>query len=217
VTIPAIILEQTLSQLDALRDPDFVEIRFDFRDEMIDPREIRKVVDVPLIATNRSQHQGGFAKEDEEKRIEMIIEACDAGYEYADLELTLPLLEKSIETIHGLGSECILSHHDFSVTPSIEQLTLFYSKAKAVGGDLVKLIGTVNNYVENLTYLEFVAKNRGCISFGMGRMGVSSRLLSPLVGGAFTYASAGEGKESAPGQLTLSRMRALYRELGVAT
>jgi 3-dehydroquinate dehydratase len=41
--------------------------------------------------------------------------------------------------------------------------------------------------------------------------------VSPLVGGAFTYASTGEGEESAPGQLTLPRMREIYTAMGVET
>jgi 3-dehydroquinate dehydratase type I len=215
VAIQALTLDQTLSQIQNLRDPDIIEIRFDFRAERIDPHEIIKAVDVPLIATNRSRDQGGATRETEEERIDTIIEACEAGYTYADMELTSPQLNYSVERIHRAGSKCIVSYHDFTNTLTLKELTLHYSKAKAVDGDLVKLIGTVNKYRENLVYLEFVADNQDCISFGMGRKGQPSRLLSPLMGGAFTYASAEEGKESAPGQLTLSRMRAIYRELGV--
>jgi len=49
----------------------------------------------------------------------------------------------------------------------------------------------------------------------MGEAGVISRILSPLFGGEFTYASTKTGSESAPGQLTIAELREIYRVLGV--
>jgi 3-dehydroquinate dehydratase len=53
------------------------------------------------------------------------------------------------------------------------------------------------------------------ICFCMGPVGRVSRVLSPLFGGAFTYAAVARGKEAASGQLTAPEMRQLYRLLGV--
>ena len=64
-------------------------------------------------------------------------------------------------------------------------------------------------------YLRYLESEPGNISFGMGRHGAPSRVMSPLLGGAYTYASASAGKESAPGQLTLWEMRLIYRAMGV--
>jgi 3-dehydroquinate dehydratase len=44
----------------------------------------------------------------------------------------------------------------------------------------------------------------------MGPLGLASRLLSPLAGGDFTFASLSEGAESAPGQVTAEELRKLY-------
>jgi 3-dehydroquinate dehydratase len=49
------------------------------------------------------------------------------------------------------------------------------------------------------------------VSFAMGPSGITSRILSPLLGGYLTYASLGEGKESAPGQVTVSELTKIYR------
>jgi 3-dehydroquinate dehydratase len=49
------------------------------------------------------------------------------------------------------------------------------------------------------------------VSFAMGPLGLASRVLCPLIGGYFTYASLGEGKESAPGQLTVDQLKGIYR------
>jgi len=48
------------------------------------------------------------------------------------------------------------------------------------------------------------------VSFAMGHLGLVSRILCPLVGGYFTYASLGEGRESAPGQLTVGHLKKIY-------
>ena len=48
------------------------------------------------------------------------------------------------------------------------------------------------------------------VSFAMGDLGLISRVLCPLVGGDFTYASIEKGKESAAGQMTVEDLRKLY-------
>jgi 3-dehydroquinate dehydratase len=45
--------------------------------------------------------------------------------------------------------------------------------------------------------------------------GATSRILSPVFGGAFTYASIVKGREAASGQLTVSETKKIYRLLGV--
>ncbi|MCW4048136.1 MAG: type I 3-dehydroquinate dehydratase [Candidatus Bathyarchaeota archaeon] len=215
VAIPAFRLQQTLDQVKALSAPDIIEIRFDYRKELIDINAIREATDIPLIATNRCKEQGGYARETESDRIDLILEACKAGYEYADIELTTENLSQVIKEIKETGSKCIVSHHDFKATPSRRELTRLHDEAKSKGADIVKLIGTANKEEDNLEYLEFLKQHPGNISFGMSRHGIISRLASPLMGGAFTYASAVEGKESAPGQLTIKEMRSIYMTLEV--
>jgi 3-dehydroquinate dehydratase/shikimate dehydrogenase len=45
-------------------------------------------------------------------------------------------------------------------------------------------------------------------------MGLLSRVLSPLAGGYFTYASIETGKESAPGQITVKELIKTYQIIG---
>jgi 3-dehydroquinate dehydratase len=49
----------------------------------------------------------------------------------------------------------------------------------------------------------------------MGELGRVSRLLSPLFGGFFTFASLELGSETAAGQMTIQEMRAAYELLGL--
>jgi 3-dehydroquinate dehydratase/shikimate dehydrogenase len=48
------------------------------------------------------------------------------------------------------------------------------------------------------------------IALAMGEHGLISRLLAPKFGGFLTFASLESGKESAPGQLTVSDLQNIY-------
>ena len=48
----------------------------------------------------------------------------------------------------------------------------------------------------------------------MGEQGKVSRLLSPMFGAFFTFASLDQGNETAAGQMTIQEMRAAYDLLG---
>ena len=67
-------------------------------------------------------------------------------------------------------------------------------------------------FEDNLTVLQLISEfpRIRIVSLAMGPLGVASRVLCPLVGGDFTYASIGPGKESAPGQITVGELRKLY-------
>lgn len=209
--------EQIIARVGRLQQADLIEIRLDHSVEPIDLRRVRDATAKPLIATNRPENQGGHSKEGEESRLATLYGACESGFEYADVELAAPGSGDAVKRVHDLGGKCIVSHHDFKATPTLDELIRMHAEAKSRGADLVKLVGTARCYGDNIAYLSYVSGNPGNISFGMGRHGVPSRVISPLVGGAFTYASTGEGEESAPGQLTLSRMREIYEAMGVET
>jgi 3-dehydroquinate dehydratase type I len=209
--------EQVLARVRGLQQADLLEIRLDYSVEPVDLSRVRDATDKPMIATNRPGYQGGRSKETDESRLGALYAAVEAGFEYADVELAAPGSGDSVKRVHDLGGRCIVSHHDFDATPTLEELCRMHTKAESMGADVVKLVGTATSYGDNMAYLTYVSGNPGNVSFGMGRHGVPSRVVSPLVGGAFTYASTGEGEESAPGQLTLPRMREIYTAMGVET
>ena len=217
VAVPAYTEMVTLNQVRSLRDVDLIEIRFDYRTEKISPEKVRAATDKPLIATNRVAHQGGRGDVTEETRIKLLLDACRAGFEYVDVELEAPSVKEAIRDAHAHGAKCIVSHHDFYATPTLEELHGFHARAVSVGADLVKLIGTANGYGDNLVYLKYLESEPGNVSFGMGRHGTPSRVMSALLGGAYTYSSASAGKESAPGQLTLQEVRCIFRAMGAPT
>lgn len=201
----------------ASQGPDLIEVRFDYMESPGDPGIIRDSTDLPLIATNRRKDQGGHSKMKEPDRVAVILEAVEAGFDYADLELNTPKLEELGSRVKVLGGSLVISHHDFEGTPSAEELREIMNRMVERGADICKIIGTAQSPRDNLVYLGLFGSPRegGLVCFGMGRDGILSRVLSPIVGGEFTYASSHEGGESAPGQLTLAEMREVYTLMGV--
>jgi 3-dehydroquinate dehydratase type I len=178
---------------------------------------IRGATDIPLIATNRSREQGGHSNFLEEERLGVLLAACDAGFEYVDVEATTPDVFSFVKEAKTRGSEVIISYHDFKGTPNRDQLEAIMTCELTNGADVCKIIGTAREPSDCLTYLNFLNENRGVrlTCFGMGNPGIMSRIFSPVFGGEFTYASSDAGEESAPGQLTIRDMREIYRILGV--
>lgn len=192
---------------------DLIEIRLDYREEELDLSVIRRNSKLPLIATNRGHEQGGRSRRKGRERLEILLRASEEGFQYVDMEISTPEAGKAVSSVHRNGSKAILSHHDFAGTPSTLELERLFKEGEKKGADLVKLVGTATRVEDNLIYLDFNCRHPGNIFFGMGAAGVVSRVISPLLGGAFTYASVEEGKKSAPGQLTVSELRSVYRLL----
>jgi len=219
VVITARDTEEALERISELapQGPDLIEVRFDYMEAPGDARALRDSTKIPLIATNRRADQGGFAKMSEPDRVAVILAAVEAGFEYADLELNTPGLGELGLKLKGFGGKLIVSHHDFQKTPPIDELRETMRLMEEYGADVCKIVGTAQSPGDNLVYLSLhgTRGDDSLVSFGMGRDGILSRVLSPLVGGEFTYASSHAGGESAPGQLTLTEMREIYGLMGV--
>jgi 3-dehydroquinate dehydratase type I len=197
--------------------PDIVEIRLDHMALIEDLEQLREATELPLIATNRSRDQGGHWKGSERERLAPLIRAAAIGFDYIDLELSAASIQETGGMVRDGGAELIVSHHDFERSFRFSELEEIMRRELKLGAEICKIVGTAHTKRDNLDYLGFLDSNRGrkIVSFGMGGAGALSRILSPLFGGAFTYASSDTGRESAPGQLTLAAMREIYGLLGV--
>lgn len=159
--------------------PDLIEIRFDYGKNEINPYKIKEITKTPLIATARVKTEGGLWEGNEKTRINLLIKASYAGFTYIDLEASTPNLLQTVSELQGAGSKLIISYHDFNMTPTFDDMEEMYKRTKIVGGNLCKIVGTANSYVDNLVYLEFLKKYPGNIAFGMTTTGVLSRIISP--------------------------------------
>jgi 3-dehydroquinate dehydratase type I len=219
VSICGVVLGRTTEQIKSnimiLNDlVDLIEIRFDYSEEELDLNIIKKASKRPLIATNRRYEEGGLREKPLSERLNILIEASQEGYQFVDLELSIPKLEDKISVIRKNGVNILCSYHDFVGTPTIDLMENLHFKAMKAGADKVKIIGTATKKEDNLVYLTYNQRHPGNVSFGMGEEGIISRIISPLMGASFTYASLGDMK-SAPGQVSVSKLKEIYQLMGV--
>lgn len=201
-----------IGQLDG--DVDLVELRLDYSGGNVDVRRLRDATDLPIIATNRLASEGGLWRGAERERIGLLSSALDVGVDYVDVELSADVAWLVRKAADG-GAKVIASRHYSACVPGVGEMESLLRDASVLGASLLKVVGTAGCYAESLVCLDFLRAHPGNVCFAMGTHGVPSRVLSPLVGGAFTYASAHEGEEVAQGQLTVTRMRKIYSLMGV--
>jgi 3-dehydroquinate dehydratase type I len=174
-------------------------------------QELTKQLKKPWIACIRSTNEGGRWEGDEEGRTEELIKAVEIGADMVDIEIRSRHLEKTISLIKK-RAKCLLSFHELEKTPPLNKLKEIVQRELEAGADICKVITTATRFEDNLTTLGLIAESPQIriVSFAMGPLGLASRILCPIVGGDFTYASIEEGKESAPGQITVSHLRKTY-------
>jgi 3-dehydroquinate dehydratase type I len=200
------------------RGADFIEIRLDIMKDYSELSAIPACSRVPMIATNKSVKNHGKFLGSETERKQTLLNAAEKGFEYVDLNLSTSKLESIASDVHSMGVKSIISFHDFNETPSLAKLEKILKKEIASGADVCKIVATAKSVYDNLTVLNFISKackRAKTVCFCMGELGKTSRLLSPLFGGFFTFASLERGKETAAGQLTIKEMRAVYETLGI--
>lgn len=165
----------------------------------------------PWIACNRIASEGGRWKGSEAERIEELLGAIRLGAEIIDIELGTENL-KEIMPLVKKGAKSLISFHDLAGTPPLERLRDLIQRQLEAGADICKVVTTARSFEDNLTVLQLIPDfpKARVVSFAMGALGLTSRVLCPLVGGDFIYASIEKGKESASGQITVSDLRKIY-------
>lgn len=198
-------------------NPDLIEIRLDYFNDFNNMKNIVESTKIPLIATNRSADEGGSFKEDEDARVKILLDAARSGFKYVDIELSTKDVAKITKDLHSLGSDVIISHHDFNKTPSNNEIRRIYEEMSKIDVDVCKIVTTANDYNDNLRLLSFLNENfekSKIVCFAMGEFGKISRIFSPIFGGFFTMASLEKGQETGPGQIEIGELKELYNKLG---
>ncbi len=196
---------------------DLIEVRFDCFETSRNLSELVKSTKIPLIATNKLQSERGFFAGSEIQRQEILLNAAKNGFEYVDVDLSSPESKKMIENLRHLGAKSIASYHKYDGAPSISEMTKVLETEISSGAYVCKIVTTAKTIEDNLTTLNFISAMPSrvkLVCFCMGESGKLSRLLSPMFGAFFTYASLEEGSETAKGQMTIEQMRATYNLLG---
>jgi 3-dehydroquinate dehydratase-1 len=178
-------------------------------------REVAGRLGRPWLACNRRVEEDGRWQGSESARIEELLAAVPLGASIVDIELATPGVAEVVGEIKG-RADCLISYHNLRETPPPGKMREIIEKQLSAGADICKLITTARSLADNLATLQLIKhfSQTRIVSFAMGALGQLSRVLCPLVGGYFTYASIAEGKESAAGQITAGDLYQIYQVLG---
>jgi len=191
---------------------DFIEVRLD-RFETLELGDILSSTKIPLIATNKLQNEGGDFMGTPAQGWQVLINAARRGFQYIDVNLASLKLKEQMVALKALDVKTIVSFHKFEGAFTAIEMQRILEEEKAVGADVCKIVGTAKQMQDNLVVLNFVSENasKTClVCFCMGEHGKISRLLSPVFGAFFTFATLEQGRETAPGQISINDMRAAY-------
>jgi 3-dehydroquinate dehydratase-1 len=175
--------------------------------------------DLPLIATNRAEWEGGGAEEPEEARLATLAAAsAHDAVEAVDIELASIREGPGAEvaaTVRDRGVNVVASVHDFGATPAdVAELLA----AAADHGDVGKVAVTAEARDDALRVLSatHAATARGeCVAtMAMGEAGRHTRAVAPVYGSKIGYAPVDPAEATAPGQYDLATLDRLVGELG---
>ena len=214
---PRICATITHNDTDAIRraEPhvDLYEVRIDLIGD--DWEAVAGQLGRPWIACNRSASEGGEWRGTEARRIEKLLRAMEMGADLVDVELRTENLGNIVKLLRR-RTRCLLSYHDLEKTPASDTMRQIVQEQVKAGADVCKLVTTARSFEDNLSVLSLIQEfaetsaETPVVSYAMGPLGGVSRVLCPLVGGDFTDASLGTGRESAPGQMAAADLRRVY-------
>jgi 3-dehydroquinate dehydratase I len=193
---------------------DLFEVRIDLIGG--DWREVIGSLKKPWIACNRRAEEGGKWHGGERERVQQLLRAFELGAAIIDIELATPDVARIVSEIKG-KAECLLSYHNIKETPPLKKLKEILTEEINAGADICKVATTARSFADNLIILQLIGDfpEAKIVAFAMGAAGQISRVLCPMVGGYFTYASIEAGRKSAAGQITVNELRKIYRMIKI--
>ena len=199
----------TICKINSQNIFDVVEIRLD---QLIQENELKaKITSItkPLLLTCRHPKEGGDNNISEPLKRVSIIEPLLSHASAIDIEIsTANEMKNLITEAKSKNIQVVLSYHNFETTPNLAELKTIATEAKDKGADIIKIATTTNTIQELMTLLTF--SENGSIEnlsfMGMGKFGMSSRLVAAQSGSVLNYSAIAE--TSIEGQWQL----AAYRE-----
>ncbi|MFX1296163.1 MAG: type I 3-dehydroquinate dehydratase [Promethearchaeota archaeon] len=218
------------------KKPDFIELRFDFINNVENiTREIGSSLlnlippSISTVFTFRDYSEGGQIKIDQKERLKIIENLLEAQPNFIDVEMNSEkeVLNHVINSAIKKKVNLIFSYHDFEKTmnykETLEFILRFEDKLvkkllinnKIVEKSVYKVIFTAQNFEDNLIPINlckyFSQNNKKIISFCMGEIGIFSRIICIKFGAFMTYCSLNE--KITPGQITIEKFKEFYNLL----
>ena len=200
-----------------VRDNPFLELRLDYVSQPL--AALPKLKNLPgvhpeatFVATCRRAVNGGKFKGSVAAELSVLRKAAECGFPLVDLELQSAAALKATE-LRDLYDRVgiILSHHNFKSTKNLDEQ---FAEMSQYPADFYKLVSTATNLYDNVVMMKFLEKTSGkheMVGLCMGEPGHHQPSAGVRAGSVFTFGAAVKGEETAPGQITASELRDIYR------
>ena len=172
----------------------------------------------PLLFTCRTSAEGGQAAIDDKRYAELntaLIESGTADLVDVEYQRDRAAVDRIIAAARAHGVPVIASHHDFTGTPSKDEIISRLRQMQELGADICKIAVMPHSAADVLTLLDATHTmrqehaDRPLITVAMGGLGLVSRLSGQVFGSAATFAAAGAA--SAPGQIDVRDVRTVLK------
>ncbi len=164
-----------------------------------------------VVVTLRSREEGGAYSGGPGDKTRILLDSLDHGAWMIDVEYRFPMVDEVLAS--APGRVITSAHYNFTPDPG-----LLYALAGEMirdGATIAKIATLVQDPRENWRLIGVNARWPGrSIAIGMGHRGMVSRLLAPLAGAPFTYATL--DAPAAPGQPRVWEVIDAWRLLGIA-
>ncbi|HBG25994.1 MAG: shikimate dehydrogenase [Planctomycetes bacterium GWF2_41_51] len=171
---------------------------------------------LPVIVTCRDSAQGGQNNLSADLRKQILIEAVKLGADLIDCEFANFLKDDFgndiKKTLAGnKKTRLILSEHNFK--EPFENLAEIYEEMYSVFPEAIAKTAYQANHINDCFAAFDIMHEYGgkAIAICMGPAGIISRIITKKLGAFLTFASTEANTQTAPGQLTIEKMKKLYR------
>ena len=198
-----------------------LELRTDYMDAL-DTDKLKELIvsakktALPIIVTCRDGAEGGMNNLSSSVRREILAEAVKLGADFIDCEYANFITKDFGETIKKALSattktKLILSAHNFN--GPFGDLGDIYEKMFAAFPSAIAKTAYQAKHINDCFAAFDILKKHGkkAIAICMGEAGVISRIIAKKLDAFLTFASVEENQETAPGQLTIEKMKKQYR------
>lgn len=198
----------------ASSEADLIELRLDYlRDfDFANSENLRALIrdkSLPVIITCRAVSEGGKQHVEDDVRLRLLVEGARQLADYCDIEAAH--YAQAAKLLPDL-SRLIVSYHNFVETPA--DIDAIYDRITQYAAAIHKIAVRANSVSDSLSIFRLLdraqTEGRKLIALSMQEPGLITRVLGPAAGSFLTYASIGQGRESAPGQLTCEQLRNIY-------
>jgi 3-dehydroquinate dehydratase / shikimate dehydrogenase len=193
----------------------FLEFRLDFLDKPHKGAEairgfVEQFPDSIVVATCRRHQNHGKFNGSIDEQLAVLDVAVRNGAQAIDVEIeTAEAADERLSQFRG-RVHVIVSYHNFEATPPMDTVI---GRVMRVTADAYKVVTMARKPSDNMRVLAAAKAlpNHRLVVLAMGELGFPTRVLSPVFGGVFTYASPTCVEGTAAGQVSARSLRHLYR------